>query len=247
MVGKIFSISGYIVLGLSALILILSPFIDFFKNNLPTTTLVGVFSGVVSYFIGFFAQKAEKIEAANTSISNSLKNLAEQQNQLSFMSLNSAISLAVGENKSVENIRIYASTTEVILPIIRDLKLKADDCKILLQIFDKDDPNPNSDELNCLCCRMKKKWEELKGKGIKNLSVVRYNRYPTEYLVIVDDRYLIRGRYLPNDGSEHGSDYFDPIVFSGKEIASKRYIDETIVWFDTIFNYFSKRQADIIK
>jgi hypothetical protein len=164
------------------------------------------------------------------------------------MNLSRAIPLAVGgENKKIENIRIYASTTEVILPIIRDLKLKADNCKVLLQIFEKDDPNPHSKELNDLCIRMTKAWEELKVKGIKNLSVVRYNRYPTEYLVIVDDRYLIRGRYTPSDESEHGSDFSDPIIFSGKEAESKRYIDETISWFDTIFDYFNKHQKRIWK
>lgn len=242
---KLFSIAGYIVLGTSSLILILSPFIDFLKDKIPTITLVGIFSGVISYFIEFFGQKAEKIETETAAIAKDIKNLMAQQNQLDFMSLSSAIFLSVGDNKNIENIRIYASTTAVIHPIIRDLKLKVENCKILLQIFADDDPNPNSKELNELCAKMEKKWKEI--TGIKNLQVVRYNRYPTEYLVIFDDRYLIIGRYSPNDKSEHGSNYFDPIVFSGKELSSKRYIDETIVWYDSIFNYYSNRNLNIIK
>jgi hypothetical protein len=52
---KLFSISGYIVLGIASLVLILSPFLDFLKNMcIPTTTLIGVFSGVIGVFIYFF-------------------------------------------------------------------------------------------------------------------------------------------------------------------------------------------------
>jgi len=244
---KLFSICGYIVLGVASLVLILSPFIGFLeKIGIPTTTWVGIFSGVMCCFIVFFAQKTEKIETENVNISKNLKNLVEQQNQLSFKTLSEAISLAVGESKNIENLRIYASTTGIIHPIIKDLKLKIDNCKILLQIFKEDDPNPHSKYLNDFTIRMTHKWEELKGNGIKNLSVVRYNRYPTEYLIIVDDRYLIRGSYTPDDKSEHGCKYFEPIVFSGKESISKEYIGKTINWFDEIFDYFSKHQANIL-
>jgi|GEM_PF-3073880 len=242
---KWLSRAGYFALLVAALLLVLSPYIDLIGENIKSHTWIGIFCGVLASFVIHFSEVTEKFKKFNDQHTEKLKELdakfqvlVDIRGQIKFLSLADAIRSATKNNKHIKDVRIYASTTVVIFQIIRDLKIHIDTCKVMIQTFSEDDPNPHSKKLNELCLDMEESWKELKDKGgIRNLDLIRYNRYPSEYVIIFDDYYLIHGRYTPSL-SKHGSEYYEPTIFENQELASKRLIDEQIQWFDKTFNFF---------
>ena len=239
--------AGYFVLALASLLLIISPYFDIIGKNISAHTWVGIFCGVLCGFIVYYESIASHLKADINiqkekliELSDRYAELVNLRNQIQHENLFEAIRIATGTNKSIRDLRIYASTTAVIFQIVRDLKLNIDDCKVMLQTFNPNSANPNSNQLNQKCIEMTDAWIELKDSGrINKLQVIRYDSYPTEYIIIIDNKYLIVGKYVPNDSSKHGSDYHEPVLYSNQETASKTLIDKNIKWYDNIFKYYS--------
>lgn len=187
---------------------------------------LGIAMGIMLTFVRYFDNLLSQIRAG----SQELKNLAIGD---AFREI-----LAKGGGR-VRRIRIYALTTEVILPVVRDVNCKIEVCEILLHKFDENGHVHAARQLNKTVSDIKDKWGALKIQGqIQKLKIVLYTDMPSQYVVIFDDKAVMQGLFVPNDASPHGCDLVEPVIIWNNDETAGKLVEKYTKWFDVMYEYW---------
>jgi len=139
---------GYLSLLLLVGVMVAWPYAEPKLGHLDKVTLIGILAGVLAGFIAYFDGQLNAILASGIEINH--------------LSLGDAIKEVIGANHwRVKRLRIRALTTEVILPIFRDLTCTIDECTILLHRFHESGPVTHAAGLNARVGDIVECWKAL--------------------------------------------------------------------------------------
>jgi len=218
---------GYVSLLLLVLIMLFSPYLQDKIIHIDVTVLLGIVVGNLLGFVVYFDSKLTAIQKARQEVSH---------NQIS-----DGIKDVIAQNRfHVKCLRIKAWTSEAIFPVIREVQCNIDECFVLLHHFDEDAGTKTADKLNAKVSYMIEAWRELESSGkIGVLRIKRTDDIPSNYVIIIDDKALVTGLYVPDDKSPYGHEFFEPVVFVNKTQPMGELIRKYVAWFDRIFEYYS--------
>lgn len=220
----------YIGLGILFLILGFWDQVTKFAPTFSDRDLLSVLVLVVGAFIIYF--------------DTMLRRIIEREESLYHLSVGDALRrISTSKRGRIRNLRIYALTTEVIQPIVRDLDLKIDSCRIMLHQFTDNSHCKHAAKLNANVAEIAAKWLELERSGqIQKLEIVYYTDMPCIFSVIADTSLMLHGCYSPNDDSIHGNDFKEPYLLVADSKTEGLMIAKNITWFDSYFEYWEKRK-----
>ncbi len=222
-------------LGLVVLVIVLcfwSTLVQF-APSLDTKRVVGIGVAVLAGFIFYFDKKLDQFKASATTVFH--------------MDISDAIRKAIESKRGrVKVLRISAITSEVILPILRDVRIHIGECRIMLHRFDERGRIKDAGKLNGLVADLRSKWRELQRAGtIGQLKVVLYDDVPMKYVITFDADVALFGGYAPDDESPHGNDFREPYVLLASSVENERVILKENDWFDTYFAYWESREESV--
>jgi hypothetical protein len=193
--------------------------------KLETKTIIGITLAIGAGAIFYFDQKIEK--------------LSIKVHHFKLINLYEGIAQAFNCVKNPQKIRIFAFSTHVIEPIIRDLRMKLKVCEILIY---SDNPNrPDGRSINISEDPLKyapiEEWIYLLKDGlIDKLDIRVHNLYPLIYFVVFDDKALLLGNYLIDDEKYPKCDYVQPCFMLDENLENKIFIKNYINIFNSLFN-----------
>jgi hypothetical protein len=156
--------------------------------------------------------------------------------QIQRTSIGGAIRAAVDQRKTVTTLRILASTTETILPALRDTPIRIKSCRVMVHDFSSRvdaEGKARAAKSDSLIAT----WSELpQHKVAEEVTVKRVQFEPTFFVVIFDDRALIHGLYVPSARRTSAVHYLEPMIVENQSLASQAIIDTFIRQFDDIFD-----------
>jgi len=156
--------------------------------------------------------------------------------QVQRLSIGATIRAATDRRKSVTTLRVLASTTETILPALRDSSIHMKSCKVMVHDFSLS-ADPNAITQVAKSDSLIQTWSELPQRKIANEVVVKRVQFvPTFFVVIFDDRTLVHGLYIPASRSTNAVQYLEPMLIENRSLASQAIIDMFIKQFDDIFD-----------
>jgi hypothetical protein len=151
------------------------------------------------------------------------------------LSIGAAIREATGRRKSLTILRVLASTTETILPAIRDSSIQMNSCKVMVRDFSSA-ADPDAAAQLAKSDSLIQTWSELSHRKIAGEVVVKRVPFvPTFFVVIFDDRALIHGLYIPAARSANAVQYLEPMLIENRSLAGQAIIDMFIKQFDDFF------------
>ena len=158
--------------------------------------------------ISKFGIRQERLESSSAS---SLKPKAFAK--VEHLSISDAVRTATAYTKPIKHLRIFASTTDVILPVIRDNRLDIDLCELALQWFDNSATDKKLQTLYAQCENNIAFWTDLKHMNyINRIILVRYPFTPSHFVILVDETFVISGLYCPSESPTSAVDYFEPWI-----------------------------------
>jgi len=206
--------------------MLLWPYLGNKLGYVDKTTLVGAVVGIISGFVVYFDSRFSEI--------------LKWRREITHESLGDSIKGVFLQNRyHVNCLRIRAVTTEVILPMVRDIPCTIGECRILLHRFEEDGRIKHAAHLNSKVQDIIEGWRALEASGkIGQLTVKLYADMPHSYTMIFDDFAVINGLYTPNDVSPHGNDFHEPVVLINKSAEMGTLIKKYLSWFDSMFSYY---------
>jgi hypothetical protein len=152
------------------------------------------------------------------------------------LSIGGAIRAAVDHRKTVTMLRVLASTTETILPALRDTPIQIKSCRVMVRDFSSR-VDPDGKAQAAKSDSLVKTWSELPQRKVaEEVTVKRVQFEPTFFVVIFDDRTLIHGLYIPPARSTSAVHYLEPMLIENGSLASQAIIDMFIRQFDDMFD-----------
>lgn len=173
-------------------------------------------------------------QLTSITIEEQLKHLSLGNHWLSHKNLTDALITAFQYVNNPKVIRIYAFSTYVIQPVIRDLNINCQECRLLLYHSNSidlkklhEDPSLNLIPID--------EWCHMKASGfIENLDIRFHQFYPSEYFVILEDRALIHGNYLIQDNRFPKAEVQEPIYVSDETSIGKILIRKYLQVFESL-------------
>lgn len=227
LIKKIGRIGAYVLLFLSALILIFWKVIEkIVPPSYGPEMLIGIIvAGFTVVAIDIYSQlgRTHTTEVA----------------LLSHHPIKDCISLAVANKNRFDTLRVFASTSEIILPAIRESGLHALKCSLMLQRLDESQGNEKAISMNRKCEGFIESWKGLTSPAqgiLGKLDVKRYDFLPNHYFVIFGNAYLIHGLYYPTNIEGHSVDFMEPILVDFTTASGQKLINKYIYLFDMIFS-----------
>lgn len=155
--------------------------------------------------------------------------------------LSSALTNAISSRKAIKTLRIYALSTNMILPIIRGcLNCTINECKLLLRSLNDEEYAKNyTGHVEILL----DEWDSMKnGHKIQVIEKSFFDDIPSEYNIIIDDDILIIGNYIFTNNRKHRSHLTinDVFTITNARANGNRVIDMYIKRFDESFQYFQE-------
>jgi hypothetical protein len=216
-------IGAFITLFLSSIVLIFWSYIEVLLPKFSGIQLLGIITTAISILaIDFYAQ----LKRTHTN----------EVVQLSHHTIKDSISLASAGEQRIKILRIFASTSEMILPVIKETDLYIEQCKLLLQELDETTGDKKAIEMNRKCETFIKNWEDLINVNkIDKLEIKRYRFVPNHFYIIFDNKHLVFGLYYPTDSAVHSVRFIDPILVESSTISGQMLIEKHIEQFENIF------------
>lgn len=153
--------------------------------------------------------------------------------------LSDAIKKAIGSRRKIKKLRIFALTTNMIQPFIRDALIGADceikQCFLLIRDL-TDDYIIFRDETQNIIQR----WKE--DEHIKKIEIAHFPDILSDYAILIDDEIAILGTYIFTDKDKSHVTIKNVIMFYANRLVGKNIIKEHIQRFDSSFEYFVKNK-----
>jgi hypothetical protein len=219
---KIGRIGSFMTLFIAAVILFFWHQILIFIPSLTIHQLFGISMIALSVLILDFYKQIKKFDSTEIIFAM-------------HQSIQKCINKVVSDKKIIQNLKIYASTTEIIMPVFKDYSnLNIKNCQIMLQ--ELTNSHNDAEHMNEKTKIFIESWIGMKKSGkIENLIIKRYNYIPTCYYIIVDKSHLIHGLYYPSMNRGHSVDYREPILINSSTSEGSKMIDDFTFQFDKFF------------
>jgi|APTNR8051073442_1049403.scaffolds.fasta_scaffold04871_14 hypothetical protein len=219
----------YLILYISSLIMVLWPFFDAFFSSLKPAPifLVGIAVGCLTLLASDFYNLLADFHS-------DLKRLSP----IEHMSINEAIRNTISKwgSDPIKEVRIFASTTEVILPAIRECKHQINSCKVFIQDFD---PNSSDKKIQMLSIKISgfiESWFDLVDQGIlKEVFIYQTTSTPNFYAVIFEQSFMVFGLFVPAALLKaHAVDFDEPVVIDGTTESGRKLIIKFCKQYDCL-------------
>jgi hypothetical protein len=151
------------------------------------------------------------------------------------LSIGGAIRATAEHRSSVTVLRVLASSTETILPALRDSPIRMKNCRVMVHDFSsRTDPEGRAQAAKAES--LIRTWGELPQRKVADeVTVKRIQFIPTFFVVIFDNRALVHGLYVPVGRSNNATHYLEPMLIENKSPSSQEIIEMFIRQFDDIF------------
>ena len=175
--------------------------------------------------------------------------LLSVEHQATHSNLADAITTALRYSPDPQSVRIWALSSFVIEALLQAMKPKIGKCHILIYEPGEGAPDfDNDSDVQMADLIPFNAWEQLSEEGIVQEYVIRtHSFYPSEYFILMDERVLIRGRYLIDIERFPRCTVQDPCVTVDRSDDGRRTIFKHIETFDNMWNSeFSKVVASSV-
>lgn len=215
--ARLGAIVGPLILGL---ILFFWPFFQTLIPGLTLLQIVGISMTVLTGLAFYFDRRFNDVL---------------DHPSLATLTLADAIGRAV-KKKKISNLRIFASTTGKIQPILSSLDILVDECEMILWKIRGDELINTEKRHNHRLNDLLKEWREVTTKKLRmEPPIVKvYDFCPTQYLIIIDRSFAVIGSFVPNPSSETLLEIEDPILVTSRTIFGRALIDKKIQWFEKL-------------
>lgn len=215
-------IVAYGTLIITALTLLFWPYVNAFFPPLSTSQVAGLLLGIITIIVIDFYH----LVAGNRPGSVVY---------LDHTTIADGIRVAVVANTQPRHVRVLASTSEVILPLIRDSGVHIQTCDLMIQQFDPKGSEKDK-TLSAKCDGIISTWKDLKTQGIiEHLVVKRFSFVPLHYFIAFDDERLVVGLFQPVELPAHAVDYYKPVIITDATVPGKMLIQKYTQQFDDLF------------
>lgn len=152
------------------------------------------------------------------------------------LSIGAGIRAVVDHRKTVTVLRVLASTTETILPALRDTPIQIKSCRVMVHDFSSR-VEPEAKVEAAKSESLIKTWSELPQRNVAEEVILKRVQFvPTFFVIIFDDRALIHGLYIPLARNTTAVYYLEPMLIENRSLASQAIIDMFIRQFDDMFD-----------
>ena len=206
-ISKIARYASVATLFTASLLLIFWPLVQRVLPFNNPTQLFGVCVALLAALILEWAKRTGQQEASESVL-------------VQRLSIGGAIRAVVDRRKTVTVLRVLASTTETILPALRDTPIRMKSCRIMVHDFSsRIDPDAKAQIAKSES--LIKTWSELPQRRVADdVTVKRVSFVPTFFVVIFDDRALLHGLYIPSARSTSAVHYLEPMLIENRSLAS---------------------------
>src|SRR5580704_8814331 len=207
-ISKVARYASVVMLFTASLLLIFWPLV---QRILPFSNPTQLFGLCVALLAAFILDLAKRTGSQETGESVLVQRL----------SIGGAIRTAVENRKTVTVLRVLASTTETILPALRDSPIRMKSCRVMVNDFSsRTDPEAKAQAAKAES--LIQTWSELPQRRVaEEVTVKRVQFIPTFFVVIFDDRALIYGLYIPAARRTSAVHYLEPILIENRSLASQ--------------------------
>lgn len=154
--------------------------------------------------------------------------------------LSNAIKIAIGSKRKIKKLRIFALSTNLIQPFVRDALVGSDSeieqCFLLIRDLADDYIMFREEIINII-----RRWNE--DPHIKNVKIAHFPDILSDFCILVDNEIAILGAYIFTDKDASHVTSKNVILVHASRSVGKRIIEEYIQRFDNSFKYFSKNQG----
>ena len=176
------------------------------------------------------------------------KNFDYKSNEIKIFpnDLSVAFSYIFNENKHINKLRVWGSSTATILPKILDYpELIIDECVVLLRKLPITDDFFNSgfesEKMGLI-----ERWKSAARNGmIKNLTIIEYDRLSDIWYIICDNHFVLHDLYIIGNKEHHNhyglSTDKVPIVVSSITENGEKYIFRCVRQFDSYEKYYKEK------
>jgi hypothetical protein len=129
-----------------------------------------------------------------------LDQISPANRQLVHVPLSEGVAIALRHVGKPRIIRVFAFSSHMIQPILQDLGVKAQQCRLLLYEPAQEGAADSTLTDTALAYAPIDEWDDMMRNGsFAELSVNTQPFYPLQYFVMLDDRALLLGQYLVQD------------------------------------------------
>lgn len=166
--------------------------------------------------------------------------LSPRHRALDHINMAAGIARAVEHVREPRSIRIFALSTFVIQPLLRDLGVKTRECALLLYEPDRppeqDAGGPPTPQARMPLAPVQE-WIDMKSDGaIDELEIRGYGFYPLDYFILFEDRALLTGRYLIRDQRFPRCEVQEPCLVLDETPEGKILIRKYLEVFESLRN-----------
>jgi len=188
--------------------------------------IIGITIAFAAGLIFYFDQKIERLSA--------------RQDTLIHVNISEGIARAIRHVKHPSIIRIFAFSTFIIQPILRDLHVQTKEFKLLLY-NSKLPPGEDQTESQAPEDRVPfapiQEWLFMKRDGLMNeLEIRTHEIYPLDYFILFDDNALLVGHYLIHDSRFPKCEVQEPCLVLSETQEGKILIRKQLEVFESLRN-----------
>ncbi len=151
-------------------------------------------------------------------------------------SLRECLDSCIRDNSHFKELRVHATSSEMIQPFIAAGNIHIDKCYILINLKKVNGQIDMSDKYNMRVHHILDEWRQLKTDGyINNLEIKDVNALPLSYEVIFGQKAMLIGKYYLRSDVPSGVEYMPPYIFRDFSRESKSMIQDHVQAFDKSF------------
>jgi len=156
---------------------------------------------------------------------------------VSHTSIWAGLNRATTARRSVHMLRVLASSTETILPALRDSDVRVHHCMVLMQQLDESQIELHPD-FPSKTRTLVREWVHLREiHMIERLRLRRFRFTPTLFMVILDHKSAVFGQFCPTPTLPNPVQYIEPMLVDDSTPESAMVIDKLIQQFDAMFEH----------
>ena len=224
-------LSKYAQLSAFLLLALISYFWSFIESTYPGLTIHKIGALVLITIVAtivYFDSRLDRI-------------LSSPEGTIKRGSLGECIDAYIKDNTHLKELRVYATSSEAIQPLIGARNIHIKKCKILINLNMKDGKIDRSDRYNIRTLHLVDEWNQLQKDGrIDTLEIRNIASIPLSYEVIFDQKAILLGKYFVRKNVPAGVEFMDPFLIRGQSSETKELIGTYIVAFDKSFDESDK-------
>ena len=217
--------SPYVGLSILSATLMLWPWVSNYFNH--PVQLLGGAMGIITGLALYFDRRIDKISVGEF---------------MQHLPLAQALQHALQMRKTTKTVRIFASTTGQIHPILNSLDFSTETCRILVR--EMPGASKTAKAFNLRANSLVDQWVEMRADGrIRDLTIKRFDYFPVNYVVIFDRRCVVVGNFVPTDVGPRKVIIGDPYIADDSTEAGSRLIEKYITWYEDIWQTIEPKES----